>query len=142
MPYIALLWQATGNNENAKLFFQASAFYRKRQGWPFSEELHYVISTYEIDVDERPNVKLMQSISSDYVKNIEGKKDKLEGQVENILSHGGSGFIKPSSGGSNVYFSMKDIIGRKTLIIGDKVEYELTKGKDEKIRAMKITLQG
>ena len=142
MSDTALLWQTIGNNANAKFFFQASAFYRKRQGWPFSEELQYAIRTLEIDVDEKPNIRVVQNISSDYVATIEGKNERMEGQIDNILSHGGSGFIKPSQGGSNVYFNMKDVFGKKTLVKGEKVDYELLKGKDEKIRAIKITIRG
>jgi cold shock CspA family protein len=84
----------------------------------------------------------VQNISSDYVATIEGKNERMEGQIDNILSHGGSGFIKPSQGGSNVYFNMKDVFGKKTLVKGEKVDYELLKGKDEKIRAIKITIRG
>ena len=39
----ALLWQASGIDVNAKIF-QASAYYRKRQGWQISEELQYYIN--------------------------------------------------------------------------------------------------
>ncbi len=142
MSDTALLWQAAGDNSKAKLFFQASAFYRKRQAWSFSEELQFAISTLEIDIEEKPNIKVLQSISADYVKAIEGKNKRLEGKIDNILTHGKSGFIKPNNGGPNIYFNMKDVIGRKTLVKEDRVEYELIKYEDEKTRAIKIEVRG
>ena len=135
----ALLWQATGNNVNAKWFFQASAYYRKLQEWPSPEELEYAVSIFKINVGEKPNIREMQRISNDYIITIEGKIDRCEGEIDNILSHGGAGFIKPRHGGSNVYFNMKDVLGRSILKKGDIVEYELSKGKDGKTRAVKLT---
>ncbi|WP_373000396.1 hypothetical protein [Lutispora sp.] len=135
----ALLWQATGNNANAKLFFQASAFYRERQGWPVPEELQYAISVLEIDIEEKPNIRAIQHVSNDYIATIEGKTDKFKGKIENILPHGGAGFIKPRHGGSNIYFNMKGVLGKRILSKGDIVEYEVYEGKDGKMRAIKIT---
>lgn len=138
-----LLWQASGNIANAKLFFQACAFYRYRQGWSFSEELQYSISIFEIDIEMKPNIRNLQRISKDYIETIEGKNDRIEGQIDNILSHGCAGFIKPNCGGLNVYFNMKDVIGKKTLTKGDIVEYELfTNKEDSKTRAVKIMVRG
>lgn len=141
MSDTALLWQAAGNDVNAEFFFQASAYYRNRQGWPISEELQYAISTFEIDVDKKPDINMIQNISKDYIGDIEGKSERIEGKIDNILPHGGSGFIKPSKGGSNVYFNMKDVLGGKTLVKGDKVDYELLNGKDGRIRAGKIEIR-
>lgn len=137
----ALLWQARGNNENANFFFQASAYYRERQGWMIPEELKYAINLFDIDVKVKPNIILIKSISKDYITIIEGKSNRLEGKIFNIFSHGGSGFIEPSKGGTNVYFNMKDV-GGKALIKGDRVEYEMSKGKDGKPRAVKVTMRG
>lgn len=142
MSDTALLWQAEGNGANAKHFFQASAFYRKRQGWSFSEELQYAIKTLGIDVEKKPNISTIQGISRDYIATIEVKCERLEGQICNIISHGGSGFIKPCQGGLNVYFNMKDVYGKEKLVKGDKVEYELLKAKDEKVKAVKIIIRG
>lgn len=141
MSDTALLWQALGKDVNAKIFFQASVYYRNRQGWSISEELQYAISTFEIDVDKKPNINMMQNISKDYIESIEGKSERLEGEILNILPHGNTGFIKSSKGGSNVYFRIKDVLEKKKLAIGDKVEYELIKEKDNRIRAVKIKLR-
>jgi cold shock CspA family protein len=137
----ALLWQAIGINAKAKLFFQASAFYRKRQGWPLSEELQYSINIFEINAEEKPDIRAIQDISRDYVVNIEGQYEKLEGHIDNILPHGGSGFIKPSNAGPNVYFNMNDVFDKRLLTKGDRVQYELSKGHNEKMRAVKIKLR-
>lgn len=134
----ALLWQAKGNNTNAKLFFQASAYYRKRQRWSFSEELKYSITIFEINVEVKPNIREIHRISNDYIVTIEGKTEKFEGIITNILSHGGSGFIKPSCGESNIYFNMKNVLGKRVLKKGDYVQYELSRSKDGKNRAVKI----
>lgn len=138
----ALLWQATGNNVNSKCFFQASAYYRKQQGWSSPEELQYAVSFFEIDIEEKPNIRAMRLISNEYIETIEGKTDKFDGRIVKILSHGGAGFIKPNHDNSNVYFNMKDVLGKKEFNIGDIVEYELSKGKDERMRAVKIIKRG
>lgn len=138
----ALLWQASGIDVNAKIFFQASAYYRKRQGWQISEELQYYINLYEIDINKKPEINTMRNISNDYIMSIEGKIERVEGKVINIVSpHGRSGFIKPSKGGQNVYFKMKDVYGEKVLKKGNKVEYELFKENNGKTRAIKIMLR-
>ncbi len=134
----ALLWQATGNNANAKLFFQASAYYRERQGWSSLEELEYAVSILEIDVEEKPNIREIKRISNDYIDTIEGKPERFNGKINNILPHGGAGFIKPKDGVSNVYFNMNDVVEKRVLKKDDIVEYEISKGKDGKIRAVKI----
>lgn len=135
----ALLWQANGNSANAKCFFQASSYYRKRQGWSFPEELQYAINHFDIDIKEKPNIKEIQRISNDYIATIEVKTDRYKGMINNIILHGGAGFITPNHGGSNVYFNMKNVIGKIVLTKGDIVEYELSKRDNGKIWAVKIT---
>lgn len=134
----AFLWQATGNDSNARLFFQGSAYYRKQHGWHFSEELEYAVSNYKLDVDKKPDISKIQNICNDYIESIEGKKDRFEGKIIKILSHGGSGFIKPEHGSTNIYFNMKDVKGKITLRNSDIVEYELSEIKNGKCRAVKI----
>ena len=136
----ALLWQSVGNNENAEVYFQASAYYRKRQAWTIPEELKFAIYSFEIDVEKKPNISLLQDIAKKYVVSIEGKNERLKGTVIKILPHGGSGFIKEN--GNNIYFNMKDVYGKKSLLVGDVVEYELGIGKDDRVRAIKITKRG
>lgn len=138
----ALLWQAVGNNENAKVYFQASAYYRKRQSWPISEELKFAITSFEIDVEKKPNIYLLKDIAKKYVASIEVEKEKLKGTVIKILSHGGSGFIKPHESSNNVYFRANDVFDKKKLVVDDIVEYELEKSKDDRIRAIKIMKRG
>lgn len=138
----ALLWQAVGNNENAKVYFQATAYYRKKQAWAIPEELKYSISFFELDIENKPNIYLLQDIAKKYVVSIEEKTEKIKGAVITVLPHGGSGFIRPQENGNNVYFNMNDVFGKNMLIVGDVVEYELGKGKDDKIRAIKITKRG
>lgn len=134
----ALLWQAVRNEANAKLFFQASAYYRKLYGWPFTEELKYAVNNFTIDVEQKPDIKKMQSISNNYIEVIEGKTKRFEGIVEKILSHGGSGFIRASKSHEDVYFNMKSVLNRKVLKVGDLVEYELLEKDDGKIQAINI----
>lgn len=137
----ALLWQAVGNKDNAKHFFQASAYYRERQAWSSPEELRYAISEFEIDTQLKPNIRLLQKISNDYVYSVEGNSGKLEGEIISILSHGGSGFIKPEDNSNNVYFNMKDVLGKKILKVGNQIEYELSNGKEGKMRAVNIKVK-
>ncbi len=134
----AFLWQATGNDINAKLFFQGSAYYRKQHGWHFSEELEYAVNIYKLDVDKKPDIRKIQNVSNDYIESVEGKKDCFKGKIINILHHGGAGFIKPDHGNTNIYFNMKDVKGKITLINNDIVEYELLNGKNGRCRAVKI----
>ena len=138
----ALLWQAVNNDGNAKQFFQASAYYKNRQAWAIPEELVYAINIFKIDVEQKPNITVLLNIAKSYVASIEGKGSRLEGIVKKMFSHGGSGFIKPNDNDSDVYFNTNDVFGKKTLSEGDLVEFELVKGKDDKIRAVKIAVRG
>lgn len=137
----ALLWQAKGNNVNAKVFFQASAYYRKLHGWFFPEELKYAISNLEIGVEDTPNIKEIRRISHEYIATLEGKPKRLDGNIVKVLSHGGAGFIKPRDGTSDIYFDMRDVLGERKPRWGDFVEYETSNGKDGRIRAIRIVVR-
>lgn len=134
----ALLWQAIGNDANAKLFFHASAYYRKLYGWAFTEELKYAINIFTIDVEQKPNIKEIQLISKNYIESIDGKIKISEGEVIKILQHGGSGFIRTSNSSDDIYFNMKSVLHQKVLKVGDLVEYELSEKNDGKIQAINI----
>jgi len=137
----AVLWKAEGNMDNAKPYFQASAYYRTRQAWSIPEELKYSIFIYELDSEKKPDINLLKRIAENYVSRVEGQKNKEEGKVKMIFPHGMTGFIKPKADGNDVYFNMKDVI-KKPLTVGDSIEYELAKGNDDKIRAVRITKRG
>lgn len=138
----AHLWDAVGKKENSKLFFQATSYYRKRQGWSIPEELEYAICLYKIKIENPPNIKEIQRISNEYIVSVEGTNEILEGCIHNILPHGGSGFIKPTNGGPNIYFNTNDILGHIKLSKGEKVEYQIKKVKDDKICAVEIKKRG
>ena len=133
----AFLWQALGNENNAKLFFHACAYYRNRQGWSISEELKFAIYNYDTDIERKPNIKELQKITSEYVLSIEGA-NRYEGSVQKFTSNGYSGFIKPNEGKDNIFFNLKDVVGKKLLVKGLSVSYEIKQGTDGRIRAIKI----
>lgn len=140
---IALTWQANGDQDNAKKFLHASAYYRKRQHWGMPEELRYMIQEFQIDIDEEPNIRELQDICNKYITVIEGEQQKFEGRIINIIKpHCKAGFIKPNSGGENIYFNVKEIKGNKTSIENALVEYCI--GNDDKGRsiAIKINIRG
>lgn len=137
----ALLWQANGNQENAKIFFHASAYYRERQHWSMPEELLYAVSVFEIDVKVMPNVKVLQEISENYIDSIEGHNRRYKGRVLKILHHGGAGFIQPLNGDKNIYFNKKEVLGRKAISIGSIVEYDLSKDKSNRAIAVRINIR-
>ena len=137
----AFLWQALGNESNAKLFFHACAYYRNRQGWSISEELQFAINNHNIDIEKNPNIKELQKIASEYVLSIEGVANRYEGIIHNILANGYSGFVKPNKGEDNIFFNLKDVIGKKQLVKGDTVSYEIMQWTDGRIRAIKIKVR-
>lgn len=136
----AVLWQAIGNNENAKLFFHASAYYRELNGWACSEELRYAIADFKIETYKKPNIILLQKIAQKYVESKELSK-RLRGTIMKILPHGGAGFIRPNQGKDNVYFNIKDCDVRKAQV-GDLIEYELIKLGDGRCKAINIIKRG
>jgi len=134
----ALPWQALGNEVNSKCFYQASAYYRKLYGWPFTEELKYAVNIFAIDVEQKPNIKEIQTISKDYIESIEGKILETEGTVKEMFPNYGYGFIKTKNNNKDIYFKMKSVLNRKILKVGDSVEYELLEKDDGKIQAINI----
>ena len=63
---LGLCWKAIGNEENAKVYWQASAYYRTLKGWNISEELQYYIIAYKLDVSVKPNKYNLQKIAKQY----------------------------------------------------------------------------
>jgi len=135
----ALLWQAKGDNSKAIIFFQATAFYRNRQGWFISEELNYVVSSLNIDIDKKPDINQILRISKEHVASIEGTPIRILGEIINILPHGKAGFIKPKQGSSNIYFNVKDVSEKRHVAVGDIVEYDIKQVKDNKTKAVNIS---
>lgn len=135
---IGFLYENTGNIEYAKIFFHASAFYREKNKWSISEELEYKIKEYSLNIKEKPPIGLIKSICRKQVA-IKDEKKKLYGNIKKIFINRGYGFINSNISNENdVYFKVADIIGKKVLKNGQKVEYEITKdGKGRKI-AVKI----
>lgn len=134
----AFLWQALGNENNAKLFFHACAYYRNCQGWSISEEMQFAIINYNIDIEKIPSIKELQYTANKYVLSIEGVANHYEGTINNILANGYSGFIKPNNGEENIFFNLKDVIDKKPLVRGNTVSYETIQCNDGRIKAIKI----
>lgn len=120
---LGLCWKAEGNEDNAKIYWEASAYYRNLKGWNISEELQYYILAYELDINKKPDKRQLQHLANDYIN----KNDKTYeyGVIHNILSHGGAGFIKPDLGNQNIYFNMRSVIGdSKNIKENRKVKYK------------------
>ena len=102
------------------------------------KELEYKIKEYSLNIKEKPPIGLIKSICREQVAIKDGKK-KLYGNIKKIFVNSGYGFINSDISNENdVYFKVADIIGKKVLRNGQKVEYEITKdGKERKI-AVKI----
>ena len=132
---LGLCWKAIGNEENAKVYWQASAYYRTLKGWNISEELQYYIIAYKLDVSVKPNKYNLQKIAKQYID--ENDASYEYGVIDNILPHGGSGFITPDSKEDNIYFSMKNVVRNKNDIKKDtKVKYKVVQKEDGKIIAI------
>ena len=120
---IALLWEVTGNAINAKVYYQASAYYRNLNGWKLTEELEFAILKYNLDINNKPNIKLLQRIAMEYVKQVEGEKVFIEGTVIKVKDD--YGFIAVDGAKENVYFKMKDVLNSKIVKIGNIAEFEI-----------------
>jgi len=137
----ALLWQAIGNKNNAKLYFHASAYYRTKFGWSIPEELKYAILDFDINGDLKPDIRLLQRIAAEYVQELEGSRERLYGSIIKVFTHGGAGFICPEIKGENIFFSKKDI-KYGSFAFGDKVEFELENTSDGQTKAIEIKKRG
>lgn len=124
---IALLWENKGNIVNAKMYYEASIYYRNKNGWNITEELEFAISKYNINIDNKPNVYLLQKIASEYVKEIEGEQEQLIGKICNLSQT--YGFINVKGIEDNVYFKIKDVLNSKQVKIGNIVEFRLINDK-------------
>lgn len=136
---IALLWEHKGNIINAKIYYEASVYYRNRNGWKMTEELEFAISKYNLNINSRPNVNLIQKIASEYVKQIEGNNEQVVGKILKI--NGDYGFIKVSGQKDNVYFKISDVLNSNLLNVGSIVEFKMIK-TDKGNRALNIKIRG
>ncbi len=134
---IAQLWDAKGEREKSVVHYQASAYYRERQGWYHPEELRFAIENYEINIHEKPNVHMIKKISKHYIEEIEGK-DKISGSILKILENGNVGFITQSGTKNNVFFRLSDVDFSEGLKKGDKVKFDIFIQNDGRTRAINI----
>ena len=118
----ALLYENRGDTINAKRYYEASAYYRNRNGWKITEELEFAISKYNLDINNKPNVSKLQEIASEYVKQVEGEDEQLVGKI--IKINGEYGFIGVRGKKENIYFKRKDIINPKLLTTGCIVDFK------------------
>lgn len=137
MQDTAVLWQANGDSSKAKVFYQGSVYYRNLYSWSINEELEFAVISMEIDIEVHPNIKQIQKISSDFVESIEGKAIWEIGQIHNIKSNEGYGFLAPKDGGDNIYFRLVNILNNDKLKKSDTVEYQTEEYKG-RIRAYKV----
>ncbi|MDL2280853.1 hypothetical protein LJC10_03220 [Selenomonadales bacterium OttesenSCG-928-I06] len=137
----AVLWQSNGNNENAKVFFQASAYYRKRHGWSIPQELKFAIVDLSLDVTKPPSIHQIEKIAKQYVEKVEGIAQVFTGTVLSILPQGHAGFIKTQQQNVNIYFKIKDVEGLP-VVKGNSVTYQVSQTKDGRSIAVKIKKRG
>lgn len=135
---VAWNWEAIGEKEIAKKFFQASAYYRDREGWTVPEELRYKIKEENINIKSEPNKKELIDIAKQYVYKIEGRKQKYIGIIKRILPNGYSGFIKQKNLKKDIYFRKNNIKNKKIFKEGTKVTYEIIECDNGKIEAVEI----
>lgn len=136
---VALLWEHKGNIINAKIYYEASVYYRNRNGWKMTEELEFAISKYNLNINNRPNVNLIQKISAEYVIQIEGEDEYAIGKI--IKINWDYGFINVRGQKDNVYFKVKDALNSNSLGVGNIVEFKVIK-TDKGNRALNIRNRG
>ena len=136
---VALLWEHKGNIMNAKIYYEASVYYRNRNGWKMTEELEFAISKYNLNINSRPNVNLIQKIATEYVKQIEGENEQVVGKILKI--NGDYGFINVREQKDKVYFKIRDVLNSNLLSVGNIVEFKMIK-TDKGNRALNIKIRG
>lgn len=127
------LFENIGETINAKIMFQASAYYRKRNGWKIPEELEYEVEKYILNIDNKPSRKQIENISMECLK----KNDIFKrGKVVKILEGNKSGFIKIESESRDIYFNIRDS-KEKNIRKYMYVDFEIIE-IDNKFRAINI----
>ena len=137
----AVLWQANGSNEKAKVFFQASAYYRNRFGWLIPQELKFAIADLSLDITVPPSIPQIKQISAQYIETIEGVAQVFIGIVLSILPQGHAGFIRPQHKSVNIYFKTHDVIGLP-VNKGDTVTYQISQSGTDRPVAIKVKKRG
>lgn len=135
---VAWNWEAIGEKEVAKKFFQASAYYRDREGWTIPEELRYKIKEENINIKIEPNKKELVNITRQYVYKIEGQEQRYIGTIRKILSNRYSGFIKQKNANEDIYFRKDSIKNKKLFKEKTKVSYTIRECDNGKIEAIEI----
>lgn len=135
---VALLWEYKGNIMNAKIYYEASVYYRNRKGWKMTEELEFAISKYNLNINSKPDVNLIKKIAIEYVKKIEGENEQEVGKILKI--NGDYGFINVRGQKDNVYFKIRDVLNSNLLSVGNIVEFKMIKTEKGK-RALNIKIR-
>ncbi len=65
-----------------------------------------------------------------------------QGTVKKFIDDRGFGFITPDAGGDDVFAHVKKVVGQQALVKGQRVSYELTAGRDGRMAADKIVVEG
>lgn len=136
---IGLLLKNTNDFNNANLFFQASAHYRKINFWNIPEELEYEIIQNNIDVDVKPNIHLLQNTAKHYVDKMEDEMKK-SGIIVDVKLERYFGFIKDEKTSELIFFrasELKNINFDKT-VIGKKIKYYIVEDKQKRQNAIEI----
>ena len=97
------------------------------------------ISKYNLNINNRPNVNLIQKISAEYVIQIEGEDEYAIGKI--IKINWDYGFINVRGQKDNVYFKVKDALNSNSLGVGNIVEFKVIK-TDKGNRALNIRNRG
>lgn len=135
---VAWNWEAIGERVIAKKFFQASAYYRDREGWTIPEELRYKIKEENINTKIKPNKNELIDIAKKYVYKIEGKEQRYIGIIRRILPNGYSGFIRQKNLKQDVYFKKSNLKNKQLFRERTKVSYEIREYDNGKIEAIEI----
>lgn len=120
---IALLWENKRNSINAKLYYEASAYYRNREGWRLTEELEFAIKKYNLNLTNKPNIHLLQKIALEQIQSIEGINEHYVGKICKLNEI--FGFISSNKFKENIYFKTKDVVNSKFLAMNKVAEFEV-----------------
>ncbi|MEG0408907.1 MAG: hypothetical protein RR623_08545 [Bacilli bacterium] len=133
------LWNKK-DEECSKIFFQACAYFRSRRHWIIPQELDYYIDAYDIDVNEKPNTKMIVRISKEY---IESKYKVFEGKIIKINIEKKFGFIESIDFPENIYFNFRNKKNRKTnFFVGDTVYFSINEILDGRKEALEVEKRG
>ncbi len=122
------------HNENkivdCKILTQACAYYRNKEDWNISEELQYLVKYYDINSQNKPNINAIRNVAKKILSELGDKntENDCDGKIFNIHASGNSGIIK-NTRDDKIFFYVSQVVGGKSVNIGDVVTYEMGENK-------------